>query len=93
MVTDRALSRAGSLLQFDRGWVQFFVWHGDLWELSLLAMAVCQVTLMSADRASSRAGSLPQFDRGWAQFFVWHGDPVGAELARDGGFSGGVDVG
>jgi len=64
-----------------------------LWELSLLAMAVCQGALMLADMDSSRAGSLPQFDRGWVQFFVWHGDPVGAELARDGGVSGGVDVG
>ena len=60
--------------------------------VSLLAMAVGQLRLISTGRPLSRASSAPTGD------FCWVGDwrstaiNVGAELARDGGGSVEVDI-
>ncbi len=65
----------------------------DLWEQSLLAIAVAQSMKMLDVPASSRASSLPQRDSGCTRIWGLPQFQCGSGLAREGGVPVGEDVG
>jgi len=86
-------SRAGSLLQVDRGEHIAFIHRRSNVGAGLLAKAVVQSPKISTGLASSRASSLPQFLLERADFLLPTEIQCGSEPARESGVSVNADVG